>query len=295
MQNRKRPFPPDALRWALVSVIAVLGCAHQPFSADPEPFPDPFQIIAHRGASAYAPENTLPAFRLARKLGAVEVELDVQLTADDQVILFHDATLERKTAHAGRVRDHTLADLADVDIGTWFDREHAEVEEKFAGTGLDLLSVLFAEMGRALFYHVELKDEEPGLPASTLEVIDRFALRDRVILTSFHFDQLERIRSLAPGLPTCLLIGGEGKREGKVDDWIDRAAQAGLIEVGVASRELTREHVAHAHKLGLWIRAWSIKNLDDMEHAIAVGANGMTINWPEKLIARFLEHAGSAR
>ncbi len=62
----------------------------------------------------------------------------------------------------------------------------------------------------------------------------------------------------------------------------------------MASRELSREHVAHARKHGLWIRAWRIKSLDDMEHAIAVGANGMTINWPEKLIARFLEHSGSA-
>ncbi len=194
MQSRKRPAPTDPLRWALVSVIAVPGCAHPPFGGDPDPFPDPFQIIAHRGASAYAPENTLPAFRLARKLGAVEVELDVQLTADDRVILFHDATLERKTAHAGRVRDHTLTELADVDIGTWFDREHADVEAEFAGTGLDLLSVLFEEMGRALFYHVELKDEEPALPRLTLEVIDRFALGDRVILTSLQFDHLERVR-----------------------------------------------------------------------------------------------------
>jgi glycerophosphoryl diester phosphodiesterase len=276
-------------------VIAVLGCARVPPGGDPGPFPDPFQIIAHRGASAYAPENTLPAFRLARKLGAIEVELDVQLTADDRVILFHDATLKRKTAHTGRIRDHTLAELADVDIGTWFDRAHADIEEEFAGTGLDLLSALFEEMGRALFYHVELKDEEPALPSHTLEVIDRFSLRDRVILTSFHFDQLERIRSLAPELLTCLLIDREWKREGSVDDWIDRAVQAGFTEVGVASRELTREHVVYARKHGLWIRAWSIKSLDDMEHAIAVGANGMTIDWPEKLIARFLEHAGSAR
>ena len=295
MQNRKRSTARDVFRWALLSLLGTAGCAHLAFGRDPEPFPEPFQIIAHRGASAYAPENTLPAFRLARKLGAVEVELDVQLTADDRVILFHDATLEKKTAHTGRIRDHSSADLAGVDIGSWFDREHPEVQEEFAGTGLDLLSALFGEMGRELFYHVELKDTEPGLPASTLDVIDRFALRDRVLLTSFHFDQLERIRSLAPALPTCLLIAREQGREGSVDDWIERAVAAGFSEVGVASRELTREQVGHAHRHGLWIRAWSIKNLDDMEHAIAVGANGMTLDWPEKLIARQSEHAESLR
>jgi len=268
---------------------------HLPFGRDPEPFPEPFQIIAHRGASAYAPENTLAAFRLARELGAVDVELDVQLTADDRVILFHDATLDKKTGHSGRIRDHTAADLEAVDIGSWFDREHPEVQEEFAGTGLDLLSALFAETGRDLFYHVELKDAEPGLPASTLEVIDRFGLRDRVLLTSFYFDQLERVRSLEPSLPTCLLIAREQGRDGSVDDWIERAVEAGLTEVGVPSRELTREQVRHARRHGLWIRAWSIKNLEDMQHAIAVGANGMTINWPEKLIARQREYTESLR
>ena len=101
--------------------------------------------------------------------------------------------------------------------------------------------------------------------------------------------------ALAPALPSCLLIAREKKREGSIDDWIDRAVEAGLSEVGVASRELTREQVGHARRHGLWIRAWSIKNLDDMEHAIAVGANGMTLNWPEKLIARQREHAESLR
>lgn len=274
-----------------------MACTHLPvgsFGGDPERFPEPFQIIAHRGASAYAPENTLPAFRLAHRLGAVEVELDVQLSADDRVVVFHDAVLDGKTNLAGRIRDHTLADLAEGDIGSWFDREHPELEEKFAGTGLDPLGELFGEMGRTLFYHVELKDEAPDLPARALAVIDRFGLRDRVMITSFHFHQLERIRALAPELPTCQLIAREDEREGSVDEWIDRSAAAGLSEVGVASRELTRDHVVRARRRGLWIRAWGVKSLEDMEHAIAVGANGMTINWPEKLIARFLEHVGSA-
>jgi glycerophosphoryl diester phosphodiesterase len=274
-----------------------LGCANGPVlptSDEVELFPRPFQIIAHRGASGTAPENTLPSFRRARELGAVEVELDVQLTRDDQVILFHDATLDRKTGMTGRVRDHSLAELVKVDIGTWFDATHPDVAQHFSGTLLDPLASLFEQMGRELFYHVELKDEEPDLPLRTLEVIDRFELRDRVLLTSFHFAQLERARQLAPELPTCLLIDRESRREGSVDDWIDKAVAAGFSEVGVAARELTREQVLNARRQGLLIRAWSIKSLEDMDHAIAVGSNGMTIDWPEKLIRRLLEHTGSA-
>jgi glycerophosphoryl diester phosphodiesterase len=256
-------------------------------------FPRPFQIIAHRGASGYAPENTLAAFRLARELGAAEVELDVMLTGDDQVVLFHDADLDRKTNLTGAVRDYPMAELVSAEIGAWFDETHPAAKRKFAGTRVDPLERLFSELGRTLFYHVELKDAEPGLPAATLAVIDRFGLRDRVILTSFSLEQLERIRSLAPDLPTCLLISPDARREGSTLSWIQGAAEKGFTQVGVASRELTREHVVEARKLGLLIRAWAIKSDEDMEHAIAVGSNGMTINWPEKLIRRFVEHGGS--
>lgn len=297
MRPRSRqPRPSTAhLLATLLAATAATACLQPQGSADPVRFPSPFQIIAHRGASAYAPENTLAAFRRARELGAVEVELDVQLTADDRVILFHDKTLDEKTGHSGRVRDHTAAELEAVDIGTWFDAAHPDVPERFAGTGLDLLEDLFEAMGRAFVYHVELKDGEPGLPAATLADIDRFSLRDRVVVTSFRLDQLERMQALAPELPICLLIDPVDRRDETIEAWIDRAAAMGFHEVGVASRELTRAHVERAHDLGLWIRAWRIKGPDDMQHAIDVGSNGMTIDWPERLVQRLLEHAGSAQ
>ena len=281
----------------LVPVVALLGmagCASRPQQPAPSVYPRPFQIIAHRGASARAPENTLPAFRAARRLGAVEVELDVQLSADDQVILFHDGLLEPKTGRPGTVRDHSLASLREMEIGSWFDASHPEADERFAGTKLTTLADLFAEMGRDFVYHVELKDGEADLSARVLEVVDRFALRDRVIVTSFRFEQLARMRALAPELPTCLLILDDARREGSVADWIARADAAGMREVGVTAREIAPEHVADAHARGLWIRAWGIKSLDDMQHAIDVGSNGMTIDWPEELIRRFLEFQGSA-
>jgi glycerophosphoryl diester phosphodiesterase len=259
----------------------------------PEPFPEPFQIIAHRGASARAPENTLAAFRAARDLGIVEVELDVQLSADDRVVLFHDADLERKTGRRGRVRDYPLEALVAFDIGSWFDRARPVAERAYAGTTLDPLEALFAELGPRLFYHVELKDGEPALPGRVLALVDRYALRDRVLITSFRFDQLERVRRLAPELPTCLLVARAEDREGSLADWIDRAAAAGMREVGVVASELRVEHVMHARARGLWIRAWGVKTVDHMDHAIAVGSNGMTLDWPERLVRRRLEAGGT--
>jgi glycerophosphoryl diester phosphodiesterase len=280
-----------------IALVALAGCESiVPGTAreeQPVAFPRPFQIIAHRGASAYAPENTIAAYRQALALGAVEVELDVQLTRDDQVLLFHDATLEQKTGLPGRVRDYTLAVVRDADIGAWFDRTHPEADAKFAGTGLNTLAELFEEMGDRLFYHVELKDAEVELPRLTLEVVDRFGLRDRVLFTSFRFEQLERVRELAPELPTCLLIDRQSQLSEPQAVWMDRAAWAGLTEVGLPAEDLTVASVARARELGLLIRAWRIKSLEDMERAIRVGSNGMTIDWPEKLIRRSLEAGGT--
>jgi len=277
------------------------GCNSFAVSADAAPaggavvqtFPRPFQIIAHRGASAQAPENTLAAFRAARAMGIVEVELDVQLSADDGVLLFHDDSLERKTGQPGRVRDYSLETLRGFEIGSWFDSTHPGAGERFAGTPLDSLEQLFEALGTSLFYHVELKDAEPELPGQVLALVDRFALRERVLITSFRFEQLERVRVLAPELPTCLLIGRPERREGSVEDWIDRAAAAGMREVGVVASEIRVEQVRYARARGLWIRAWGVKNVDDMDHAIAVGSNGMTLDWPEKLVARWLEARGT--
>ncbi len=235
----------------------------------------------------------MAAYRRARALGAVEVELDVQLSRDDEVMLFHDDTLDRKTGHAGRVRDLTRAELEALDIGTWFDETHPAAADRFAGAGLDGLDALFAELGRQVFYHVELKAEEPELPARTLAIVDRFGLRDRVMVTSFHLEQLERMRALAPELPTCLLIRDAGRRTGSISEWIDRAAAAGMREVGVEVGELDREHVQQARRRGLWIRAWGVGSEVEMERAIAVGSNGMTIDWPEKLIRRWLDITGT--
>ena len=111
-------------------------------------FPAPFHIIAHRGASAQAPENTLAAFERARESGAFEVELDVMLSADDVLVLFHDATLDLKTNLSGRVRDYPAAEVLEAEIGSWFDETHPGVEPRYAGTTLTTLSELFGRFGR---------------------------------------------------------------------------------------------------------------------------------------------------
>ncbi len=267
-----------------LAAICTLECAHAP---DPQPFSTPFHVIAHRGASAYAPENTLPAFAIARDLGAYEVEIDVVLSSDDVVMLFHDATMDKKTNRTGVARDYTAAELRATDIGAWFDREHPEIEKQYIGTPLISLSELFVAMGRDLYYHVEIKSHEPDLPQRTLQVIDAAELRDRVMVTSFSLEQLQRVRALDERIPIAHLTTKDFMAE------IDRIVAEGFDQVGIPSRSLTPEIVAYARARGLEVRAYGISEDADMDHAIEMGANGMTTNWPDRLIGRLVEFMGA--
>jgi glycerophosphoryl diester phosphodiesterase len=265
-------------------------------------------VIAHRGASAHAPENTLPAFRRALELGAFEVELDVQLSRDDVLMLFHDSTLDAKTGLEGPVRAHDASALRAAEIGSWFDREHPEMPWKFAGTRLIALEDLFATFGAELYYHVEIKGPEEAIPRLLLERAAAQGLERRVTVTSFSPEQLERVRALDPGIATGLLLGSARRlrKAGRLQEgpeggaslvalhrhWIDRAARAGFNQVGLRSRDLTREVVTHGHARGLEVRAWGVGTSEDMEHAIQVGSNGMTIDWPERLIRRMVALLG---
>jgi len=249
----------------------------------PAAIPRPFHVIAHRGASSFAPENTLPAFARALEIGVVEVELDVQLSRDLVPVLFHDRTLDAKTPLRGRVRDHLAAELQRADIGLWFDGTHPDRKPRWAGTTLTTLPELFAAFGSKLHYHVEIKDEHEQTPARVLAAISAAGLESRVTLTSFYRAQLERARRRAPDLPSCWLL------EHALPELLDAAAGAGIAMVGVRTSELSAELVLQAHARGLEIRAFRVETDADMERALRSGCNGMTLDAPERLIARLLE------
>jgi glycerophosphoryl diester phosphodiesterase len=288
-----------ALRAAAALLLAVACCVPQRGAAEPPQrgnaeaplsLPRPFHVIAHRGASAGAPENTLAAFARALELGVFEVELDAQLSLDSVPVLYHDDTLDEKTALRGRVREHRVAELLRADIGEWFDRTHPGAPVRFAGTRLTALPALFAAFGPKLFYHVELKDDLEQTPERVLAAVAAAGLERRVMLTSFHRAQLERARRIAPGVPACWLLRG-----GSVEQ-LDAAAQAGFAMVGVREDALSHELVQAAHARGLAIRAFGVADSDAaMERALRTGCNGMTLDAPERLVARVLEILSAAR
>jgi glycerophosphoryl diester phosphodiesterase len=217
-------------------------------------------------------------------MGVVEVELDVQLSSDSVPVLFHDDTLDEKTPLRGSVRAHAAESLTRADIGSWFDRAHPERPQRWAGTRLTTLPALFAAFGAKLYYHVEIKDDLEETPEKVLAAVSAAGLTSRVMLTSFRKTQLERARRIAPSVPVCWLL------RSALPEQLDAAREAGFAMVGVRASEITRELVQAAHARGLQIRAFGVESSDvAMERALQSGCNGMTLDVPERLVARLLE------
>lgn len=255
----------------------------------------PFRVIAHRGASAHAPENTAPAFEIAIELGASEVELDIRFSADEQIIVFHDDRLDRKTDRKGRVRHHGAATLRRTEIGSWFDRTHPESQRRFAGTTLATLDEVLEQLGERVHYHIEIKGWEDLLPLRLLQRIDAHGLRERVTITSFSMRPLVQMRRLSPEIPICFLLRDaadalrsaefrpqlEGRSAEEIHDyWIDVAAEADFQQVGVRAQDVFPRTIARAADRDLEVRGWGVRDEDDLAHLIRIGAIGATVDWP---------------
>ncbi|WP_326599615.1 glycerophosphodiester phosphodiesterase [Streptomyces sp. NBC_01803] len=253
-------------------------------------------IVAHRGASGGAPENTLAAADAAAELGAVWVETDVQRTADGELILLHDTTLGRTTdveevfpdRAPWNVSDFTAEEIARLDAGSWFG-------EEFAGEAVptlaDFLDRLAANGQRLL---LEMKEPElyPGIEEEILDVLaDEGWLRearpgDRLVVQSFDAASVRTVHELAPDVATGF-IGNPA-----VADIAEHAAFADQINPRVS--ELTADYVAELqsvdgpHGEPVRVQTWTVNDGPTAERVTGLGVDGVITNHPE-LIREALE------
>lgn len=161
-------------------------------------------VWAHRGFNRAAPENTLAAFRLAKKAGLRAWELDIALTSDGELIVIHDDTVDRTTNGSGIVADMTAGELRNLDAGSWFASE-------FSGERLPMLDEVLRLAGPATTVNIEVKisawREDPGigLEAPLLDLVEDTGMRDSVVISSFDPRILTRLRSLDPHIPLAAL------------------------------------------------------------------------------------------
>ena len=229
---------------------------------------DPFVNFAHRGASEYAPENTLSSFYLGLRMGANGIETDVQITKDGVLVLFHDDTLSRVTGCEGAVSDYTYEELSKMRV-------------RNAKTGEEDTIVRFEDFlryfgWRDLTFAIELK--KPGYEAETIAMMDRFDMRDKSIITSFKFPCIERVKELRPDYRVGYLIKGFDEEKNEM------LLRIGGEQVCPQAKYLTKETVAAWRALGFSsVRAWGITDTDVMRHACECGVDGMTVNFPDQL------------
>ncbi|MEM3857262.1 MAG: glycerophosphodiester phosphodiesterase family protein [Thermoprotei archaeon] len=224
-------------------------------------------IYGHRGTRTAAPENTLPAFKHAKHVGADGVELDIHLTSDEEIVVIHDDRLERTTNGFGRVRDHTFKELESLDAGVKFG-------DRWRGTRIPTLRQVFQELGR-FRYKIELKHGSsvyPGIEGKLLETVREFCLEDFVRVTSFDYDALKKVRELdgKDEIEIGVIMHGRplwfvSIAESLEAKWLQ--AFSGLV---------TREDVAAVHASGFKIGLWPIGSGEDALEALKKGADEIT-------------------
>ena len=233
-----------------------------------------FVNYAHRGASEYAPENTLLSFYLGLYMQANGIETDVQLTKDGVPVLFHDESLKRVTGVDGNLSDYTLAELKEFDV------KNGDYTDKII-TFEDFL-VHFAH--KDLTFAIELKGDNTAIPSADL--LRKYNMVDKTIVTSFKFKELVDLKAYAPEFKAGYLALEE------IDDnLLAKMKEHGITELCPRATVITKEKVKEWNEKGFEVRAWGVSNTDIMKQVFDTGINGMTVNFPDKLTEYYKENA----
>lgn len=231
-------------------------------------------ILAHRGASAHAPENTLAAFELAIQQGSDGIELDVKLSADGHVVVIHDLTVNRTTGAHGRVKDMTLQQLHSLDAGSF-------ISETFKGEKIPTLEEVFDKVGKRTFINVELTNyltPHDHLVESVCMLVKKFGLQKRILFSSFMPLNLLRAHGYLPEVPTGLLtwkgLRGMWSRSfgfafGKYD------------ALHPDYRDITQQQIYYVHRLNKRIHTWTVDKEEDMRRLLKWGVDAIITNDPQ--------------
>jgi glycerophosphoryl diester phosphodiesterase len=230
-------------------------------------------IIAHRGSSAYAPENTLAAFKMALQQGADGIELDAKLSADGHVVVIHDQSVDRTTPSKGLVREYIMADLHKMDAGSHFDIA-------FMGEPIPTLEEVFKAVGQLTYINVELTNYSSpfdDLPEKVAELVKQNKLNQRVLFSSFNFVALSRIHRLLPEVPTGLLTppGWKGV--------LMRALPGQLLSYRCLHPELgdvTPQLVQAVHQKGRKVFTYTANKEEDIRRMFHFGVDGIFTDDP---------------
>lgn len=230
----------------------------------------------HRGAPERAPENTLASFRAAMDLGASGVELDVMLSADGEVVVVHDYSLERTTDGAGPVKAYSLAGLKRLDAGRWFSAD-------FAGERIPTLQEVIDGLDPGVFLNIEIKSETPGtdgLEKAVVRIIAENNLYERVVVSSFNPVSLMRVKAADKKIDVGLIYAPDLAiylRQGWFIPLLRPEALHPRYDMVDAA------YMARARKKGFKVAVWTVNEGEEMERLLDLGVDGIITDRPDLL------------
>lgn len=230
-------------------------------------------LIAHRGASAHAPENTMAAFNLAVSQGAPAIELDTQLSADGEVVIFHDTSLSRTTNGSGKTRQHTLEQLKLLNAGTAFGNA-------FPNTKIPTLEEVFSVISPKIFLNIELKNlDSPfdALPVRVAKLIHCHQAENRVLISSFNPLALSRLGKQLPSVPRGLLL----HKPSHVDLCLSLPVLiSGYQSIHTSFKCVTKVRVNALHNLSKKVFTYTLNHPANIQYALNCGVDGFFTDDP---------------
>lgn len=223
-------------------------------------------LMAHRGLSGLAPENTLAAFSKATETKSEWVELDVHLTADGEVVVMHDSTVDRTTDGTGAISDLTLAQIRALDAGSWFG-------PAFAGERVPLLAEVVDLLGSRLRINVEIKSAaDPASAAKVVDILRNGGVLEQSQISSFGLEAVLEVRKYWSDPVLALITGNPADLQTTIDH---RLQYFNIEKTHVDGALLDRAHAA-----GIGCNVWIVDDADTWRHYAALGADIMTSNQP---------------
>lgn len=235
----------------------------------------PMKIFAHRGASGTRPENTLPSFAEAIRAGAEGIELDVQLTKDNELVVMHDEQVNRTTNGKGAIKDKTLAEIKALNAGSWFDEKYASTK---VPTLKEVTDLLIARNYRGIV-EIELKTNVEDYPGIEEKVSDLMLSQEWPFIywySSFNLDTLERIHKLEPKTRIDLVMKDS---EEATNMAMDRSYIKGIHP----SLDWALAHDAEVPNYPIDVRPWTVNDEENLKKVMDLQVSGAFTDFPEEI------------
>lgn len=234
------------------------------------------KIIAHRGFSSIAPENTLIAFKKAIESNADYFELDVHKTKNDSIVVIHDSSVDRTSSNnvKGKIAEMNYSDLASLKVGY-----PKKFGDKYKNEKIPTLREALELAKGKIKVCIEIKAY--GAEKEILKIINDLGVKDDVIIFSFYYPVLAKIRQLDKNIPTLFLIN---KADKLTIDYA-KVIKSNAIGVGYGTT-VTKEYLNFAHKNGIEVWKWTVNKEDEMQQLIDLGLDGLITNFPDKALEK---------